>query len=184
MRFKIRQTKIPGCLEILPQKLKDKRGFFVKTFHKDMFRKYLLETDFVEEYYSFSYKRVLRGLHFQVPPMDHVKLVYCISGKVLDVVVDLRIGSPTYGEFEMFDLSSEKANMIYIPKGLAHGFYVLSDNAIMVYKVSTFYSPEHDTGILWNSVGIPWPDEKPIISKRDSEFLSFKDFKSPFFYIL
>lgn len=109
-------------------------------------------------------------------------MVYCVYGKVFDVVVDLRVGSPTFGEFETFELSAEKANMIYIPRGLAHGFYVLSEHAIMMYKVSTVYSPEHDTGILWNSVGIPLRDENPFISKRDSEFLPLKDFKSPFIY--
>jgi len=182
MEIEIKQTEIPGCFEIFPKVFRDERGVFVKTFHEDVLRERGLETRFAEEYYSFSHKRVLRGLHFQLPPKDHVKLVYCVSGKVLDAVVDLRVGSPTYGEFETFELSSEKANMIYIPKGLAHGFYVLSESAIMMYKVTTVYSPEHDTGILWNSVGIPWPDLNPIISKRDSEFKSFRDFKSPFIY--
>lgn len=182
MQVDIGRTKIPGCLEILPKIFKDDRGLFVKTSHQDVFEERGLETHFEEEYYSLSYQGVLRGLHFQLPPMDHVKLVYCVLGKVMDVVVDLRIGSPTYGDFEIFQLSSEKANMIYIPKGLAHGFYILSDNEVMMYKVTTVYSEKHDTGILWNSAGIPWPDEKPIISKRDSEFKPFKDFKSPFIY--
>ena len=180
MKIEIRQTEIPGCFEITPKVLKDERGTFVKTFHQEIFKANGLETHFTEEYYSFSKKRVLRGLHFQLPPLDHIKFVYCVSGRVLDAVVDLRIGFPTYGEFETFELSAEKANMLYIPKGLAHGFYVLSESAIMVYKVTTVYSPEHDTGILWNSVGIPWPDEKPIISQRDSRFISFADSKSPF----
>jgi dTDP-4-dehydrorhamnose 3,5-epimerase len=182
MEVIIKETLIPGCYELQPNAFKDERGFFIKTFHRDVFEYNGLETNFVEEYYSFSHKGVLRGLHFQLPPMDHVKLVYCVYGRVLDVIVDLRVGSPTYGDFEIFELSDEQANMVYIPKGLAHGFYVLSESAIMMYKVSTVYSPEHDTGILWNSIGIPWPDEKPIISKRDSEFLAFKDFKSHFSY--
>lgn len=182
MQVNIRKTKIPGCFEILTKIIKDERGFFIKTFHQDVFVDNGLETHFAEEYYSYSHKGVLRGLHFQLPPFDHVKLVYCISGKVLDVVVDLRIGSPTYGDFEIFELSQERANMIYIPKGLAHGFYVLSDSSIMMYKVSTIYSPEHDTGILWNSIDIPWPDENPIISERDSKFVSFAEFKSPFIF--
>ncbi len=182
MKLDINISKIPGCMEIIPQVFKDERGRFIKTLHNDVFRANGLESCYAEEYYTVSSKSVLRGLHFQIPPKDHIKLVYCVFGKVLDAVVDLRVGSPTYGEFETFELSAEKANMIYIPKGLAHGFYVLSESAIMVYKVTTVYSPEHDTGILWNSVGIPWPDEKPIISKRDSEFRAFKDFKSPFIY--
>ena len=182
MQFNIKQTKISECVELWPKVIRDKRGLFVKTFHDDVFKKNGLETHFVEEYYSFSHKRVLRGLHFQLPPMDHVKLVYCVFGKVLDVVVDLRVGSPTYGDFETIELSAENANMVYIPKGLAHGFYVISESAIMMYKVTTVYSPEYDTGILWNSANIPWPDESPIISKRDSEFIAFKNFKSQFVY--
>jgi len=178
----LKHSKIPGCFEIIPEVFNDGRGTFIKTFHNGVFKENRLEINFAEEYYSLSCKGVLRGLHFQLPPMDHVKLVYCVSGMVLDAVVDLRVGFRTYGEFETFELSAEKANMIYIPKGLAHGFYVLSESAIMMYKVSTVYSPEHDTGILWSSVGIPWPDKMPIISKRDSEFKSFTDFKSPFIY--
>ncbi len=147
MQICLKNSKIPGCFEITPQIFKDERGMFVKTFHKDVFKEHGLETGFVEEYYSFSCKGVLRGLHFQLPPKDHVKLVYCVSGEVLDAVVDLRVGSPTYGQFELFEVSAEKANMIYIPKGLAHGFYVESENAIMMYKVTTVYSPDHDTGL-------------------------------------
>ncbi|MDW7973331.1 MAG: dTDP-4-dehydrorhamnose 3,5-epimerase [Thermodesulfovibrio sp.] len=182
MQLDVRKLTIPDCLELFPKILRDERGYFVKTFHFDVFQELGLETDFKEEYYSYSIKRVLRGLHFQIPPKDHVKVVYCIYGKILDVVVDLRIGSPTYGHYEMIELSSDKANMIYIPKGLAHGFYTLSDFAIVVYKVTTTYSPDHDTGILWNSLNIPWPDEKPIISRRDSGFIPFADFNSPFIY--
>jgi dTDP-4-dehydrorhamnose 3,5-epimerase len=95
-------------------------------------------------------------------------------------VVDLRIQSPTYGKFEVFSLSAEKANMVYIPIGLAHGFEVLSETAIMIYKVSTVYSPEHDTGILWNSVNIPWQTRNPIISQRDQDFCCFDNFNTPF----
>lgn len=178
----IHQTKIPGCVEILPRIFKDERGSFVKVFHQGLFNKNGLQTHFTEEYYSVSRRGVLRGMHFQVPPMDHVKLVYCISGEVLDVVVDLRVNSPTYKLFEVFNLSAEKGNLIYIPKGLAHGFYVLSQSASIVYKVSTTYSPEHDSGILWGSAGVPWPDDKPIVSKRDSGFLPLCDYNSPFRY--
>lgn len=180
--MKFKETTIPGCFEIFPEVFKDNRGLFVKTFYQDIFRERVLDIHYTEEYYSFSYKGVLRGLHFQLPPMEYAKLVYCVYGNVFDVVLDLRIGSPTYGGFEIFELSAEKANMVYIPKGLAHGFYVLSKNTIMMYKVTTMHSPKHDTGILWNSTGIPWPDKKPVISKRDSNLISFADFKSPFIY--
>ncbi|RJX16993.1 MAG: dTDP-4-dehydrorhamnose 3,5-epimerase [Desulforudis sp.] len=171
---------IPGCFEIQPTVLEDQRGLFVKTFHEQIFAQYGLETHFAEEYYSKSYQGVLRGLHFQVPPHDHAKLVYCLVGQVKDVVVDLRLGSPTYGKFASFILSAEKASMVYIPRGLAHGFYTLSDSATMVYKVTSVYSPPHDTGIRWDSVGIDWPSDNPIISERDRQFETFAAFNSPF----
>lgn len=180
---RIIETTIPGCYEILPTILRDERGTFVKTFHQGLFLENHFEISFYEEYYSASHKGVLRGMHFQVPPMDQVKMVYCVSGRVFDAVVDLRVGSPTYGRHAVFELTADKANMVYIPRGLAHGFYVLSDTAIMLYKVTSVYSPQHDAGILWNSVGIPWPTNDPVISKRDSEFPGMEDFKSPFAYI-
>jgi dTDP-4-dehydrorhamnose 3,5-epimerase len=173
-------SRIPGCFEIQPVVFKDERGLFVKTFHEQVFAQHGLETHFAETYYSRSYKGVLRGLHFQVPPYDHAKLVYCIAGRVKDVVVDLRVGSPTYGEFASFLLSAETANMVYVPRGLAHGFYTLSDSAIMMYKVTSVYSPQHDTGIRWDSVGIDWPNDNPIISERDRQFVPLADFQSPF----
>lgn len=180
--FNIKKTKIPGCFEILPEIFKDDRGAFVKIFHQDIFALNNLESHFSEEYYSFSYKSVLRGLHFQIPPLEHTKIVYCVSGEVIDAVVDLRLNSPTYGKYELFNLSATTANIIYIPPGLAHGFYVASRDAILLYKVTTVYSPEHDAGIHWNSVGIPWPDANPTISKRDINFLTFSEFKSPFIF--
>ena len=182
MKLTINSTKIPDCYELQPAIFKDERGSFVKTFHEDVFKSHQLETHFPEEYYSVSVKNVLRGLHFQLPPQEHTKLVYCVQGQVLDVVVDLRLGSPTYGQFETFAVSAEKANLIYIPPGLAHGFYVTSEQAIMMYKVSTVYSPNEDSGILWNSVSIPWGNDNPISSKRDQSFVSLSEFKSPFIY--
>ena len=119
-------------------------------------------------------------MHFQIPPHDHSKLVYCVHGKVFDAVVDLRVSSSTYGKYDTTELDSETINVLYIPAGLAHGFYTISERAIMIYKVGTMYSSEYDTGILWNSLGIPWPDENPIISDRDNQFIEFDQFKSPF----
>lgn len=171
MNVTLKKTSIEGCYILEPKIFKDNRGTFIKTFHRNIFEQNNLETNFKEEYYSVSPKGVLRGMHFQTPPHDHVKLVYCVAGKVLDAVIDLRVSSSTYGKFELFSLDGNNSNMLYIPKGLAHGFYVESESAIMMYKVSTVYHPENDTGIRWDSVGIPWPDVKPIISERD---LSFK----------
>ena len=127
-------------------------------------------------------KKVLRGLHFQIPPHAHQKLVYCLIGEVIDVAVDLRINSPTYGQYDCINLSSRKRNGIFIDIGLAHGFYTKSESAILLYNVSTEHSPALDSGIRWDSVGIPWGDDKPIISKRDQEFDCFDKFLSPFIF--
>lgn len=180
--FVLQKAKIEGCFELQPKVLNDNRGRFVKIFHEQEFSVMGLETNFAEEYYSVSKKNVIRGLHFQLPPMDHVKMVYCIEGEVMDAVVDLRVGSPTYGQFELFELSATKANGLYIPKGMAHGFCVRSEQAIMVYKVSTVYSSHCDAGMLWNSVGIPWPTGNPILSDRDQGFPIIDELVSPFRY--
>ena len=180
--MRLTEIALPGCYEIQTNPLEDLRGRFVKVFHKEIFANLGLEINFAEEYCSVSYHRVLRGLHFQVPPHEHLKLVYCVEGRVLDVVVDLRVGSPQYGKFATIELSAQKGNMLYIAPGLAHGFYVLTDKAIMIYKVTSVYSAEHDTGILWNSAGIPWPDPQPIISPRDRGFVTLSEFLSPFRY--
>tara|TARA_B100001093_G_C26774255_1_gene991589 strand:- start:416 stop:982 length:567 start_codon:yes stop_codon:yes gene_type:complete len=178
--MKIISTKIPGCYEILPIVRKDPRGYFVKTFHSPTFKKFGLVNSFKEDYYSLSFKNVIRGLHFQLPPYDHVKLVYCISGNVKDVVVDLRIGSPTYGKHLSINLSDNKRNMIYIPRGMAHGFCTISKTSTLVYKTSTIHNPDKDTGIKWDSAGISWPNINQIISDRDKSFLSLKELNSPF----
>lgn len=176
------ETPIGGCYEIRPRVLADLRGAFIKTFHKDVFAERGLVTEFAEEYFTVSRKGVVRGLHFQTPPMDHVKLVYCVRGEVFDVVVDLRRGSPTYGRHETFSLSAERGNMVYIPRGMAHGFCALTEGATMMYKVTTVYSPDHDGGVLWDSAGIAWPDRDPIISDRDMGFAGLDKFDSPFAY--
>jgi dTDP-4-dehydrorhamnose 3,5-epimerase len=181
--MQMQETGIPGCFEIKPQLFTDERGSFVKTYHKDVFQQHGLETEWREEYYSVSRKGVLRGLHFQIPPHDHAKLVYCTAGRVLDAVFDLRIGSPAYLQNLLFELDAESAHMLYLPKGVAHGFYTLSDSATMMYKVSTVYAPACDTGILWNSAGIPWPDTSPTVSQRDGTLPALSDFTdNPFVY--
>lgn len=180
--FELKPSKLSGCLELQPKVFDDDRGRFVKVFHEQAFAAQGLETAFAEEYYSVSCKNVVRGMHFQMPPMDHVKMVYCVEGEVVDAVVDLRVGSPTYRQYALFELSAAKANSIYIPKGMAHGFCVLSERAVMVYKVSTIYSPAHDAGLLWNSVGIPWPTTEAVLSARDQSFQRLEQFESPFRY--
>jgi dTDP-4-dehydrorhamnose 3,5-epimerase len=182
--MKLMETNLPGCYIIQPKVFLDERGSFVKTFHQEIFAQHKLETKYVEEIYSISHQNVLRGLHFQIPPHQHTKLVYCLFGRVIDAVVDLRVGSPTYGESETFELSQENARVVYIPAGFAHGFYATTEKAIMVYNLSRVYAPDYDAGIRWDSVGISWPlgRANPIISERDRAFLPFSEFKSPFIY--
>ena len=176
----ILKTTIEGCYILEPDISEDYRGKFVKTFQFSAFADANLETSFTEEYYSTSRKGVLRGLHFQSPPADHVKVTYCLEGSVFDAVVDLRPNSPSYQKHLTTVLTEDNANMLYIPRGLAHGFLVTSEIAIVAYKVSSEYDPRHDTGILWNSAGIPWPDMEPALSERDKQFTTLEKYKTPF----
>lgn len=178
--IELRPTHIGGCFELIPRIIQDARGAFVKIFHQTTFAQCGLADHFAEQYFSLSHSRVLRGLHFQKPPHDHDKVVYCVSGSVLDAVVDLRTDSPTYGKFALLELTAERGNGIYVPAGLAHGFYVLSDTAIVTCKTTTVYAPEHDAGIKWDSASIPWPDRSPIVSERDAQLGPLAEFVSPF----
>lgn len=180
--FDVRETTLPDCLEIQPFIRDDDRGRFVKVFHEDEFKKLGLETNFPEEYYSKSKQDVIRGMHFQTPPFDHVKVVFCTNGSVLDVAVDIRKGSPAFGRFTCIELSAERGNAIYLPKGFAHGFFVLSNEATLVYKVSTEHAQAHDHGIRWDSVNIPWPTTTPVMSDRDRLLPALANFDSPFVY--
>jgi dTDP-4-dehydrorhamnose 3,5-epimerase len=180
--FRIKNTEIPGCFEIQPKVFSDKRGAFVKTFHSPEFEALGLCTDWKEQYYSTSAPGVLRGIHFQTPPHDHVKLVYCLVGSVLDVAVDLRKGSPTYGGSITLKLSAKSGNMIYLPPGVAHGFCTETEPAILVYSVNSVFNYDCDSGIRWDSVGIKWPINSPTLSERDKILPQFKDFQSPFVF--
>lgn len=181
--FLRKETSISGCLELLPTIHRDKRGALVKIFQQEAFEEEGLCGCFTEDFYSVSRKNVIRGLHFQKPPAAHVKLVYCIDGLVQDAVVDLRMGSPSFGKYVVVELSAEKGNMLYIPVGLAHGFCTLSETATVVYKTSTSYAPMHDQGICWNSAGIPWATDNPILSDRDLSHPPFGQFGSPFIFL-
>ena len=161
------ETRIPGCYLIRPWRHHDMRGQFVKTFHAQAFRELGLEDNFRESYYSVSCKGVLRGMHFQRPPSHHAKLVYCVSGRILDAFVDLRGGSGLFGAHECVELSAENGLVLYLSPGVAHGFYVLSDEAITVYHTAVEYDPEADSGVRWDTCGIPWPTASPILSARD-----------------
>lgn len=171
---------IAGVRLLSPTVRRDARGSFVKFLQQDIYTEHGIPTRFAEQYYSVSGGKVLRGLHFQTPPYDHDKLVTCLAGAVFDVVVDLRQGSETYGCHESFELEGDKGDTVFVPTGCAHGFYVRSNSAIMLYNVSTLYCPTHDTGIRWDSVGVAWPSPTPLVSERDAGFAPLAEFKSPF----
>ena len=178
--MKINKTFIEDLLIIEPQLFKDERGFFYESYNKNNLD---IDIDFVQDNESKSYKGVIRGLHFQAPPFEQTKLVRCVSGNILDVAVDLRTNSKTYGKFFSIELSSENNKQLFVPKGFAHGFQVLSETAIVNYKVDNFYNPKSDSGIIWNDkdLSIDWNlDLKPILSKKDLKLISFKELKSPF----
>lgn len=158
----------------------DHRGEFVKTIHKETYEKIGLEHNFTESFYSVSKKNVIRGMHFQVPPQDHVKLVYVVSGKILDVILDLRKAQPTYGSFFTVELSAQNRKGAYIGKGFAHGFLALEENTIVEYHTTTSQSKDCEQGILYHSFGYTWPVQSPIVSVRDQSFVSFSEFYTPF----
>lgn len=178
--MKFHDIILPGCFELIPDRKQDARGYFAKIFNAEQFVAHELETDYPEEYYTYSKRGVIRGLHFQEPPMDLAKLVYCFEGEVLDVLLDLRVDSPTYCKHVAVELSASAGNAMYIPHGIAHGFQVLSDSALLLYKVSKVYSPTHDSGVLWDSAGIVWPVADPILSERDLTFKRLDEYVSPF----
>ena len=178
--MKINNTFIEDLLIIEPQLFKDERGFFYESYNKNNLD---INIVFVQDNESKSYKGVIRGLHFQAPPFDQTKLVRCVSGNILDVAVDLRTNSKTYGKSFSIELSSENNRQLFVPKGFAHGFQVLSEIAIVSYKVDNYYNPDSDSGLIWNDkdLSIDWNlDLKPILSKKDLKLISFKELKSPF----
>lgn len=175
-------TKIPGAFIIETDSFKDDRGTFVKTFHEDTFKEHGINVDFKESFYSISKKDVIRGMHFHLPPKDHAKLVYVSHGSTIDVILDLRKGSPAYGEHQSIELSAENHRMVYIPTGCAHGFISLADDTCMIYLQSGVYSKECDSGIAYDSFGMKWQVQKPVLSKRDQEFVSLDNFNTPFTY--
>jgi dTDP-4-dehydrorhamnose 3,5-epimerase len=171
----IKETPLQGCLELEPNIFVDNRGSLVKIFHEDFFRDQRIDFELKELYHTQSKQGVLRGMHFQSPPAQHSKIVFCPAGKVLDVVVDLRRGAPTYGECYSTVLSAEKKNALYVPVGLAHGFLSLADDTLMVYMVSSVYNPAHDCGIRYDSFGFDWGVETPILSARDAKLPPFEE---------
>ncbi|MFA5134729.1 MAG: dTDP-4-dehydrorhamnose 3,5-epimerase [Patescibacteria group bacterium] len=176
-------TKFDTAWLIQPEVFKDERGFFLESYSKDVFFNKGITSEFVQDNHSRSEQiGVLRGIHFQLPPFEQAKLVRVTRGAVFDVIVDLRKTSPTYGQWQAFELTAENFKMIYAPRGFAHGFCTLKPHTEFQYKVDNVYAPDHDSGIMWDdpTLSIDWPIHKPILSVKDSQLGPFSDISSPF----
>jgi dTDP-4-dehydrorhamnose 3,5-epimerase len=180
MNADIQASPLSGCYTITLPQHNDMRGSFVKTFHPKLFSATAHLPVFKEQYYSVSHQNVFRGMHFQLPPFDVVKLVYCSQGMVYDFVADLRKTSPTYGHCHRFELSGEHPTMVVIPSGMAHGFLTRSQSATLHYMVSEIYNSELDTGIHYSSFSIIDLPFNAHVSLRDQAFVKLSDFNSPF----
>jgi dTDP-4-dehydrorhamnose 3,5-epimerase len=182
--MKIETLSIPGLLVISPRVFEDPRGYFFESYSKQAFIESGIHDDFVQSNQSLSQKGVLRGLHFQNPPHAQSKLVRVIKGSVLDVAVDIRTGSPTYGQHYAILLSEQNKTMFYVPSGFAHGFLTLEDNTIFSYKCGNYYNKPAEDGLLWNDpdLNIDWGIDTPVLSEKDTQNIHFKSFSSPFIY--
>ncbi len=180
--MQIEKTEIEGLLIIRPKVFEDDRGHFFESFNKNVFFKNGLSLEFVQDNQSLSNKNVLRGLHFQSPPYAQGKLIRVIKGSVLDVAVDIRKSSPTYGKHLVINLSEQNIIMFYIPEGFAHGFLTLEDNTIFSYKCTNFFNKESEGSLLWNDLdlNINWGITNPILSDKDKVAPLFNSFNSPF----
>ena len=180
------KTKIEGIVIIEPRIFKDARGYFYESFSQKEFDEKVKPIRFVQDNESMSTYGVMRGLHFQRPPFTQSKLVRCCRGAILDIAVDIRKGSPTYGQHVAIELTEENHRQLFIPRGFAHGFAVLSDVAVLQYKCDNFYAPQADAGIQLRDkeLGIDWqiPTENAILSEKDIKHPCLKDFDSPFDY--
>ena len=176
------ETNLPGLLIIDPKVFGDERGYFFESFNQDVFEAAGLETRFVQDNESKSSKGVLRGLHFQEPPFEQGKLVRVARGAVIDVSVDIRKDSATYGKWAAFELSEHNKRMLWIPSGFAHGFVTLENDTIFIYKCTNMYNRDSENSIIWNDpdLNVDWGVENPIISDKDQKAPSFRDMNSPF----
>ena len=180
MPFEFQRTKIPDVVLIKPKVFGDDRGFFMETYKKSDFKKAGIDIDFVQCNHSKSTYGVIRGLHFQREPYAQSKLIRCIKGKIFDVAVDIRKESQFFGKYVAVELSEENKQMLFIPKGFAHGFQVLSKEADILYSVNYVYAPDYEDGIIWNdgNIGIEWPIANLMISKKDEKLTSLNNFKN------
>ncbi len=172
---------LPGTWLVRLRRLDDARGSFVKTYARSVFESVpgLPAFDFLEEFYSYSHRDVVRGMHFQLPPHDHMKLVYCAHGSAQDVLLDLRRG-PGYGRVATANLDAAEPSLVLVPRGVAHGFRALEDHTLMIYKTSTEHAPQYDAGVHWASFGFDWACNSPVMSARDAGHPAFNEFNSPF----
>jgi len=171
--------KIKGIYVIIPDPFFDERGFFMRSYDVDVFREAGLDRPWVQENHSLSKKKdIIRGLHFQISPRSETKLIRCIRGAVLDVFVDLRLNSQTFGIWDSVELSAENKKMAFIPRGFAHGFCTLTDYSEVLYKVDNYYSKQHEEGLLWNDedLKIKWPVKTPFLSEKDRSNMTLKEF--------
>ncbi|MEN3046367.1 MAG: dTDP-4-dehydrorhamnose 3,5-epimerase [Candidatus Hydrothermales bacterium] len=177
MSFKFIELNTKGLILIKTDVFEDKRGYLFEAFKESEFIKNGINLKFKQDNISFSYKNCLRGLHFQIEPKAQAKLIRCVKGEIFDVAVDLRKNSETFGKWEGVILSEKNKDMLFIPEGFAHGFLVLSDYAIVLYKLSEEYSKEHERGIRWNDpeINIDWPVKNPILSEKDSNLPFLRD---------
>jgi len=184
--MKFIKTEIPEVIIIEPTVFGDDRGYFLESYNKKAFEENIGSVTFVQDNESKSSKGVLRGLHFQKPPFTQAKLVRCIEGEVIDVAVDIRRGSPTYGEHVAVKLTGENKKQLYVPRGFAHGFAVLSETAIFAYKVDNNYAPKYDGGIIWNDTDlqIDWnlSENEIKLSDKDAKLPSLPSLVNPFTY--
>ena len=183
--MEISQTGIPGLVVVQPKVFTDNRGFFLETYSRRAFAEAGLDYDFVQDNHARSVtKGVLRGLHFQRPPSAQAKLVWVVRGAVFDVAVDLRRGSPTYGRWYGMELSAENFSRLMLPRGFAHGYVTLTENAEFMYKVDAPYSPADDAGIAWNDpdIAVRWPVTDPVLSEKDKAQPRLSQMESPFTY--
>jgi dTDP-4-dehydrorhamnose 3,5-epimerase len=176
--MEVRYFTIPDLVEFIPKIFSDERGIFFESFRKEILHKQGIGKTFIQDNQSFSYKNVLRGIHFQKNPHEQGKLVRVVVGKALDVAVDLRPGSTTFGMYQSVILNSEINNMLYIPEGFGHGFLALED-CILQYKCTAYYHPSSDSGIVWNDpdLNIQWGIQNPIISPKDAGLQTFQSFR-------
>jgi dTDP-4-dehydrorhamnose 3,5-epimerase len=184
MPFKFKKLAIPDVILVEAQAFSDERGFFMESFKESAFNTNGINTRFVQDNCSHSIKGVTRGLHYQKNPKVQAKLMMALRGEIFDVVVDIRRGSPTYGKWVGEILSDKNHKLLYAPEGFAHGFCVLSDQADVLYKVSSEYSPEHERGILWNdtTLAIKWPTNKPFVIKKDMQLPTLENADNDFVY--